>query len=151
MPQWHSKFDHVDCLTPSILQQTLAQSCSGITGPVAATTLQLGDEKFDDIDEAPGCVGGEQNESVAAAFIDVLVHLVGDVGGRADGDGSAHRDAIDLCCLTDRHRSSVLGFEDGIEEAANALHIGLDHVVIEVQRRKVKSGVARKNSKRTLN
>src|SRR5882757_1975829 len=130
--RWHSEFDHVDWLARSILEQALAQSCSGITGPVSATTLQLGYEKFDDIGEAPWCVGGEQHEAVAAAVIDVLLHLVSDVGRRADGDGSAHRDTIDLCCLPHRHRGAVFGVEDGIEEAANALHVGIDHVVIEV-------------------
>src|SRR5215213_1775097 len=115
----------------SVLLQALPQRRPRVTSAVAAAPLKFRHEQFGHVVEAPRCVGGEQHEAVAAAFVDVLLHLVGDVGRRADGYRCAHRDPVDLRGLAHRHRSTVLGFEDRIEKAADALHVGIDDIVVK--------------------
>jgi hypothetical protein len=72
----------------SVLPQAFAQCRSRTTGSVPAAALKLRHQQFGHVAEATGRVRGEQHEAVAAALVDVLLHLIGDVGGSTDSDAA---------------------------------------------------------------
>jgi hypothetical protein len=53
-----------------------------------------------------------------------------------------HRNTVDLRCLAHHHRRAVLGFQNGVEQASDALHISINRVVIEPKGGEVETGVA---------
>ena len=105
---------------------------SGAIAPVAeaAAPLQLRNHEIGELLKTARRIGGDQHETIGAAVIHVVLHLIGNVGGCSDGNRHAHALGVDHGRLLHRHRRAAFGVDDRLEQALDSRHLDVLHDVI---------------------